>query len=62
MASYKIEPRDVQMKIMRTHLAALTGEVSNLRTMMEVEFSKAQERAAMLQKISEQIEDVRHGR
>ena len=34
VASYRIEPRDVQMKIMRTHLAAITGEIGNLRTQL----------------------------
>ncbi len=34
VAKYRIEPRDVQWKIMRTHIAAMTGEIGNLRTQL----------------------------
>ena len=30
VAKYKVEPREVAMRIMRAHIAAMSGEISNL--------------------------------
>lgn len=59
VASYRVEPRDVQARIMRTHIAAMSGEISNLRTMLEVEFSRGQEIRDLLQSISDRLDGVR---
>lgn len=52
IAKYHVEPRDVQMRIMRSHIAAMSGEISNIRTMLEIEFSKAAERARILDSLA----------
>lgn len=55
IASYSVEPRDVQMKIMRTHMAAMAGEISNLRTLLEVGFTRV---AAGQQQTCEHVDEA----
>lgn len=38
--TYKVEPTGVQLRIMRTHIAAMAGELSSMRVLLQAAVDK----------------------